>query len=234
MKWKPQIGTIYSIMDKATNKTNLFYQVAELTYNNKHKFYAESDKDCEVLHITYKVYDYRNGKNVNIYYVKLAPLIITAKHSKKDLVIYFQDGHGENRLATHTITDAKNPKVYKTTEDNKVTTTKLYKLLINNTYLCKHNAFTSPYSVEEFYTLYNILNTNHRLFHEIIEPHTELFNRLCEGTNTDYDWMDYTKARYNEMCNHKNIYEKLLNPIVEEDEEDEEQAETTEEEINMY
>ncbi len=248
MKWKPSIGTIYCLSDEY-EKINLFYQVAELTLN---KNYVEQTKtshttyECETLHITYKVYDYRVGKNVNIYYVKLEPLIITAKHIKKDLVIYFQRGHGENRLATHTITDAKKPKIYKTAEDNKATTTKLNKLLINNTYLCKHNNFNAVYGVEEFYTLYNILNDSHRLFGEIITPYDALYNKIVCG-EYEYDFIDYTKRKFNEMCKHKNIYDKLSNPIIEEDddedseneEEDEEEDEVAEvaevdEEINMF
>ena len=247
MNWKPSIGTIYCLSDEY-EKINLFYEVAELTLN---KNYVEQTKtshityECETLHITYKVYDYRNGKNVNIYYVKLEPLIITAKHIKKDLVIYFQRGHGENRLATHTITDAKNPKVYKTAEDSKATTTKLYKLLSQHSYLCKENAFTSNYSVEDFYTLYNILNEEHRLFQEIIEPHKEFYDRLCDGRNEEYDWIEYSKKRFNEMCSYKTILKKLEHPINyregcyeeygEEDKEDE-VAEVAEldEEINMF
>jgi len=250
MKWKPSIGTIYCLSDEY-EKINLFYEVAELTLD---KNFVE----CERLHITYKVYDYRNTKNVNIYYVKLEPLIITAKHIKKDLVIYFQRGHGANALATHTITDARNPKVYKTAEDNKATTTKLYKLLTSNNFLCKENAFTSKYSVEDFYTLYNILDDEHRLFQEIIEPHKEFYDRLCDGRNKEYDWIEYTKKRFNEMCSYKTINRKANVPINyredcyeeygEEEEEEDEVAEVaevaqmaqvaqvaeTDEEINMF
>ena len=247
MKWKPSIGTIYCLSDEY-EKINLFYQVAELTYNKRKKSYVNSDSECEALHITYKVYDYRNSKNVNIYYVKLEPLIITAKHIKKDLVIYFQRGHGENRLATHTITDAKKPKIYKTTEDSKATTTKLNKLLINNTYLCKHNNFNAVYGVEEFYTLYNILYDSHRLFGEIITPYDALYNKIVFG-EYEYDFIDYTKQKFNEMCKNKNIYDKLSNPTIddedeyseneEEDEEEDEVAEVAQvaeidEEINMF
>jgi hypothetical protein len=238
MKWKPEIGTIYCLADEL-GKTNLFYEVAELTLD---KNFVE----CERLHITYKVYDYRNAKNVNIYYVKLEPLIITKKHIKKDLVIYFQHSHGESKLATHTITDAKRPEVYKTTNDNKATATKLNKLLINNTYLCKHNNFNAVYGVEKFYTLYNILSENHRLFGEIITPYDALYNKIVCG-EYEYDFIDYTKQKFNEMCKHKNIYDKLSNPTIddedeyseneeedEEEDEEEEPTKTAEEEINMF
>lgn len=241
MKWKPSIGTIYCLSDEY-EKINLFYQVAELTYNKRKKSYVNSDSECEALHITFKVYDYRVGKNVNIYYVKLEPLIITAKHIKKDLVIYFQRGHGENRLATHTITDAKNPKVYKTTEDSKATTTKLNKLLTSNNFLCKENAFTSKYSVEDFYTLYNILDEEHRLFQEIIEPHKEFYDKLSDGRNEEYDWIEYTKRRFNEMCSYKTINRKANVPTnysegcYEEygEEEEEDEVAEVDEEINMF
>jgi hypothetical protein len=76
-------------------------------------------------------------------------------------------------------------------------------------------------------------------------PHKSLYDKICEGTNAEYDWIDYTKRRYDEMCKHKNIFDRLSNPNIDdddnedsesecEDEEDEEQAETAEEEINMY
>jgi len=203
MNWKPKVGGLYCVMDKDTNKLDLFYQVIELTLNNNFV-------DYDALEIKYKVYDYRHTKNVNIYYVKLNPICINHKHAKQDLVIYFQHGHGEDKLATHTITDAHNPIVYKTADDTQATRTKLKKLLINNVYLCKHNYFICNYSVEEFYTLYNILWEG-QIFNQIIMPYQSLYNKLICGEHT-YDLYDYTKSKFNELCCYKNIYEELKKP----------------------
>ena len=240
MNWKPQVDSVYCIMDKDTSKLDLFYQVAEIEVISNFK-----SIDCEALEITYKVYDYRYNKNVNIYYVKLKPVIIKNKHKKQDLVIYFQHGHGENKLATHTITDAHNPLVYKTAEDTPATRTKLRKLLINNVYLCKYNNFGCNYSVEEFYTLYNIL-CERQIFYQIITPYQSLYDKLSYGEG-EYAYNEYTKRKFNEMCYFKNIYDKLRYPNQDDAEDkaivygdsDEEVAEIpkvaeTDEEINMF
>ena len=216
MNWKPQLGSVYCIMDKDTNKLDLFYEVAEIKVD-KCISYGVPNTDGEYLDITYKVYDYRHTKNVNIYYVRLNKMFIGSKHRKQDLVIYFQHGHGENKLATHTITDARNPIVYKTAEDTQATRTKLKKLLINNVYLCKYNNFDSVYRVEKFYILYDILSDAHR-FHDIIRPYKSCYDKLSNGTY-EYDFYDYTKHKFNEMCYFKNIYDKLKNPN-QDDEED--------------
>lgn len=238
MKWKPQLGSVYCIMDKDTSKLNLFYEVVELAVNKYESAVNGyvSKIDGEYLNITYKVYDYRYNKNVNIYYVKPQPLFISNRHKKRDLVIYFQHGHGADKLATHTITDAHNPIIYKTAEDTQATTTKLKKLLINNVYLCKYNNFSSVYIVEKFYALYNILSDRHRLFGEIITPYDALYNKIVRG-EYEYDFIDYTKKKFNEMCCFKNIYDKLKCPNQddEDDEEDEEEEpKVAEEEFNMY
>ena len=211
MKWKPKIGTIYCVADEATKKINLFYEVAELTLND---YFVE----CEALEITYKVYDYRHPKNVNNYYVKLK-LFIHDKHINKDLVIRFQHDHGEDKLATHTITRAHSPIVYKTEQDTKATRTRLKKLLINDVYLCKYNNFVCNYSVEEFYTLYNILSKNHRLFGDIINPYDALYDKIMSGVYK-YDFLDYTKQEFSQMCYFNNIYDKLKSQN-QDDEEDE-------------
>jgi hypothetical protein len=120
MNWKPSIGTIYCIAN-AVNKINLYYEVIELTTTK------DTDSDGEHLHITYRVYDYRLGTNANIYYVKLEPLYINKEHIKKDLVVLFQPFQhkqiGYDAVSTHTITDTTRPKVFKTYEDKKATTT---------------------------------------------------------------------------------------------------------------
>jgi hypothetical protein len=241
MNWKPNLGTIYCIADKTTNKVNLFYEVVEL------KTTHNSGYNNEQLHITYKVYDYRNGKNVNIYYVKLDPLNINDTHKKKDLTIYFQYRNGEDKLATHTITDAKRPKIWKTTEDTKATTTKLNKLLITHIYLCKHNAFTSSYSVENFYTLYNILYDSCSPFSSFMCPRDALYNKMCNDEYKEYNYNEYDKQKFTEICGFKYIFDKLSSPNIddednqdseEEEEEEEEEpietAETADEEITMY
>ena len=245
MNWKPKLGSVYCIMDKQTAQLDLFYEVVELKVdkyiNNELDIYGDD------LNITFKVYDYRHTKNVNIYYVKLQPIFINHKHTKQDLVIYFQHGHGEVKLATHTITDAHRPTIYKTSQDTQAITTKLKKLLINQVYLCKYNNFNSDYGVEEFYTLYNILSKNHRLFGEIITPYDALYNKIVRG-EYEYDFIDYTKQKFSEMCCFKNIYDKLKCPNQDDDEdydndsdeeEEEEVAEVpkvaeTDEEINMF
>ncbi len=235
MDWKPKLGTIYSIADKTTNKVNLFYQVITL------KTTKINEDDGEFLHITYKVNDYRNGKNANIYYVKLNPLIINAKHKKRDLTIYFKKEHGESILATHTITDAKRPMIWKTAQDTKAITTKLNKLLINDIYLCKHNAFTSAYKVEDFYALYNILYDYHSPFTAFICPRYALYDKLCDGENEEYTYNEYTKKKFTEICDHNYIVDKLCSPNTDHDKdeyngsenEEEEEQEEEEEEIKM-
>jgi hypothetical protein len=202
MNWKPSIGTIYCIAN-AVDKINLYYQVIELTTTK------DTDSDGEHLHITYRVYDYRNNTNANIYYVKLEPLYINATHKNRDLVLLFQHEHGHDAFATFTITDAKRPKVFKTNEDKKATTTKLNNLLINHIYLCKHNAFTSPYSVEDFHTLYKILREAQSPFSDFMCPHKSLYDKLSNGDYEEYDWNDYTKRKFDKICGHKYIYDKL-------------------------
>ena len=213
MNWKPKVGSIYCVMDKDTNKLDLFYEVAELEYD---KFATGvnnyvSNTTSDYINITYKVYDYRHTKNVNIYYVKLQQLCINHKHAKQDLVLYFQHGHGENKLATHTITDAHKTLVYKTADDTQATRTKLKKLLINNLYLCKYNNFECCcYSVEDFYTLYNIF-WDGQVVYQIVSPYKSLYYKLMHGEHT-YDCSEYTKQRFNELCCYKNICEELKNP----------------------
>lgn len=218
MNWKPKVGSIYCVMDKDTNKLDLFYEVAELEVGDYLKYGVEPTKEAEYLHITYKVYDYRHNKKVNIYYVKLQPLFIGNKHAKQDLVLYFKHGHGADKLATHTITDANNTLVYKTADDTQATRTKLKKLLINNVYLCKYNNFECCYGVEDFYTLYNIFWEG-QIFYQIITPYKSLYDKLAYGENKKYDYHEYTKKKFNELCCYKNIYEELKNPN-QDDEED--------------
>jgi hypothetical protein len=249
MNWKPQVGSIYCVMDKDKNKLDLFYEVAELSiHNSPMKYGLVPTNEAEYLHITFKVYDYRHTKNVNIYYVKLQPICINHKHAKQDLVLYFQHGHGEDKLATHTITDAHKPIVYKTAEDTQATTTKLKKLLINNVYLCKYNNFDCNYKVEEFYTLYNIF-WDGQIFWQIINPYKSLYDKLGCGEHK-YDYYEYTKQKFNEMCYFKNIYEELKTPnqddaedeasVYSDDSDDSDDSDEvpkvaeTDEEINMF
>ena len=219
MNWKPKVGSIYCVMDKDTNKLDLFYEVIELEIGDYLKYGVEPTKEAEYLHITYKVYDYRHNKKVNIYYVKLQPLFIGNKHAKQDLVLYFKHGHGADNLATHTITDANNTLVYKTADDTQATRTKLKKLLINNLYLCKYNNFECGcYSVEDFYTLYNIFWDGQNVY-QIISPYKSLYYKLMHGEHT-YDCSEFTKQRFNELCCYKNIYEELKNPNQDDEEEE--------------
>lgn len=230
MNWKPKLGSIYCITNKETNKIDLFYEVVELIITDYMPCLLGHTNEAEYLHITFKVYDYRYNKNVNIYYVKLQPLCISDNHKKRDLVLYFQYRNGENKLATHTITDGTRPIIYKTTEDTQAIRTKLNKLLIDNTYLCKHNAFTSSYSVENFYILYNILHDTHRPFSEFMMPHKSLYDKLSDGDYV-YDWIDYTKQKFNEMCYFKNICDKLKNPNHEDNDNSDIEEEDSEEVI---